>query len=85
VAIPGEAGEEHSQMRAQLSKLKGEEFDQRYMQTMVQDHQKAVALLEKEAKTGQNKDLKAFAESTLPVIKEHLQMAKATVQQAQAQ
>ena len=31
------------------------------------------------------RSLKAFAESTLPVIKEHLQMAKATVQQAQAQ
>jgi putative membrane protein len=85
VAVPTETDPEHSKMRADLSKLKGEEFDQRYMQSMVKDHQKAVALLEKEAKTGQNQDLKAFAESTLPVIKEHLQMAKAAVQQAQAQ
>jgi putative membrane protein len=85
VAIPGEAGEEHSQMRADLSKLKGEDFDQHYMKEMVEAHQKAVSLLEQETKTGENKDLKAFAEATLPVVKEHLQMAKATVQQAQAQ
>jgi putative membrane protein len=85
VAIPGEAGEEHSKMRAELSKFKGEEFDQRYMKEMVEAHQKAVSLLEQETKTVDNKDLKAFAEATLPVVKEHLQMAKATVQQAQVQ
>jgi putative membrane protein len=77
--------EEHSQMRADLSKLKGEDFDQHYMKEMVEAHQKAVSLLEQETKTGENKDLKAFAEATLPVVKEHLQMAKATVQQAQVQ
>jgi putative membrane protein len=55
------------------------------MKEMVEAHQKAVSLLEQETKTGENKDLKAFAEATLPVVKEHLQMAKATVQQAQVQ
>jgi putative membrane protein len=85
VAIPTEAGEEQSKLRSELSKVKGEEFDQHYMKAMVEGHQKAEELFEKEAKSGESKELKSFAEATLPVIKEHLQMAKATVQQAQVQ
>ena len=83
--IPTEAGEEHSKLRAELAELKGEEFDQKYMAAMAEDHQKAVDLFQKQAEEGQDPDIKAFAEQTLPVIKEHLTMAQSMVQQAQAQ
>ena len=85
VALPTEAGEEHSKVRAELADLKGEEFDQKYMAAMAEDHQKAVDLFQKQAEEGQDPELKAFAEQTLPTIKEHLTMAQSMVQQAQAQ
>jgi putative membrane protein len=83
--IPTEAGEEHSKLRAELGELQGEEFDQRYMAAMAEDHQKAVDLFQKQAEEGRDPELKSFAEQTLPIIKEHLTMAQSMVQQAQAQ
>jgi putative membrane protein len=59
-----------------LSKLSGADFDREYMKHMVEDHVKDVALFEKEAKNGKDADLKAWAEKTLPTLKEHLQMAR---------
>lgn len=83
--VPTEAGEEHSKIRAELADLKGEEFDQKYMAAMAEGHQKAVDLFQKEIESGQDADVKAFAEQTLPTIKEHLSQAQSMVQQAQAQ
>jgi putative membrane protein len=83
--VPTEAGEEHSKIRAELAELEGEEFDQKYMAAMAEDHQKAVDLFQKQAEEGQDPELKSFAEQTLPIIKEHLTQAQSMVQQAQAQ
>lgn len=59
-----------------LSKLKGADFDREYADHMVKDHEKAVALFEKEARNGKVPELKTFASKTLPVLQEHLKMAK---------
>jgi putative membrane protein len=42
----------------------------------VTDHEKAVALVGRAAKEAKNAQIKAFAEKTLPALKEHLEMAK---------
>jgi putative membrane protein len=47
------------------------------MKDMVQDHQEDVADFRKEAETGQDPQLKAFAAKYLPVLEKHLQMARA--------
>jgi putative membrane protein len=83
--IPTEAGEEHSKVRAELGELEGEEFDQRYMAAMAEEHQKAVDLFQQQAEQGEDEELKSFAQQTLPTLKEHLSMAQSMVQQAQAQ
>jgi putative membrane protein len=59
-----------------LSKMSGPAFDKAYMQDMVKDHQKDVAEFQKEANSGSDPDLKAWAGTTLPVLQEHLRMAK---------
>jgi hypothetical protein len=41
---------------------------------MLKDHKKDVAAFEKEAGGGTDAELKAFAASTLPTLREHLQM-----------
>jgi putative membrane protein len=79
--MPGQApgampDQEHQQAVAQLSQLQGAEFDKAYIRQEVQDHEKAVSLFEKEAKSGQDAQLKNFAETTLTTLKDHLKQAQ---------
>ena len=59
-----------------MSKMTGAAFDTAYINAMVQDHQNAVAGFEKGRGEVSNADLKKFIDDTLPVLKEHLEMAK---------
>jgi putative membrane protein len=68
--------QKHQGMIAKLEKLEGAAFDRAYMADMVKDHNKDVGLFEKEASGGRDKEWKAFAEKTLPTLKEHQKMAK---------
>ncbi len=63
-----------------MQSLSGSAFDKHYMDHMVADHKQDIAAFEKEAKSGKDPEVKAFAEKTLPTLKEHLQLA----QQAQS-
>jgi len=56
--------------------LKGAAFDAAYTKDMVQDHAQDVADFKREAQSGQDPALKAFARKTLPVLQQHLQMAQ---------
>jgi len=53
----------------------GDAFDKAFGQKMIMDHRKAVALFAREATSGKDPELKAFAEKTLPTLREHLDMA----------
>ena len=67
-----------------LSKLSGADFDKAYMSDMVKDHEKDVAMFEKEASKGKDTDVKAWAAAKLPTLKEHLQMARDTAAKVNA-
>jgi putative membrane protein len=60
----------------QMAKLSGAAFDTAYITAMVQDHQNTIAGFEKALASVSNEDLKKFINDTLPVLKEHLEMAK---------
>lgn len=66
----------HEALMQKLTQLSGAPLDREYMQHMVKDHQEAVSLFEREAKEGKDPALKAFAEKTLPTLREHLKMAQ---------
>jgi putative membrane protein len=53
--------------------------DRAYARDMAKDHQTDVASFEKEANSGSNTDLKGFAGSTLPKLRDHLKMAQDNV------
>ena len=76
VPAPSSPGEKHEKMLTELSKLKGAEFDKTAIHHAVMDHQEAIRLFEKASQSLQNSELKAFAQNTLPTLKEHLQLAK---------
>jgi putative membrane protein len=66
----------HQGMFDKLEKLEGAAFDREYMAAMVKDHDKDVSLFEKQTKNGRDAALQAFAEKTLPTLREHQKMAK---------
>jgi len=62
--------------RDRLSKLSGREFDIAYMRDMVKDHMEDVSEFQREANSGQDLDVKAFASKMLPILQDHLRMAQ---------
>jgi putative membrane protein len=72
IAMPTEMGEKERVNIDRLSKLEGADFDREYLKQQLAAHKGAVALFEEQAKDGKNADLKAFAEKTLPTLREHL-------------
>ena len=74
IVVPGGPGP-HAAMKAKLEKLQGAAFDQAYMRAMVEDHAKAVKEFEMATKSP-DADVKAFAEKTLPTLREHLRIAQ---------
>lgn len=66
-------------MRAEMDKLtrlSGAEFDRMYMSHMLKHHQKDIADFEKQASKGDNDALQAFAQQTLPILRQHYQLAQ---------
>jgi putative membrane protein len=59
-----------------MKSLKGDAFNKAFASKMVADHEKTIRLFETEAKSGKDTDLKAFAQETLPTLKNHLEMAQ---------
>jgi putative membrane protein len=59
-----------------LSKKDGKDFDKAYISMMVDDHKKVISMFEEEAKSGSDADIKAFANSTLPTLRHHLDEAQ---------
>jgi putative membrane protein len=76
ITLPSEPGLEHKTMASKLGNLSGAEFDKKYTQEMIKDHEMDVALFKKEAASGSNPELKAFAQKTLPTLQDHLDMIR---------
>jgi putative membrane protein len=78
IALPADAGKKNKETADKLGKFSGADFDREYMKLMVKDHDMAVALFEKQAKTGKDTEAKAWAEKTLPTLREHQTLARDT-------
>lgn len=71
-ALPEEALKAHEEMAT----LSGVEFERAFMEKMVSDHEKAVALYEKQASEGQHEALKQFAAGKVDALRTHLDQAR---------
>jgi putative membrane protein len=74
--LPKQMDAQHKHEMDRLSAMSGNAFDTAYMQHMVQDHRETVADFQKQAQSGSDPALKAFAQKYLPIIQQHLQMAE---------
>ena len=60
----------------EAEKLSGAKFDQAYMRDQIEAHVRTVELFQREAKDGQDQELRRLAEQTLPMLQEHLKEAR---------
>ncbi len=76
VSLPGQPDRGNTREADKLQKLSGPEFDREYMAAMVKDHERDAKEFRKMSRNAKDPDVKAFAQKTLPVIEEHLIMAR---------
>jgi len=76
--LPSQPDAKSQKAMDSMKKKSGTGFDRAYMDDMVADHKKDIADFEKEAKSGKDPEIKAFAAKTLPTLREHLKMAQKT-------
>lgn len=77
VKLPAEMDANHKAIQEDLRSKVGAEFDRAYVDAMVADHKKTVALFETESQNGNDPEIKAFAAKTLPVLRKHLEAVTA--------
>ncbi|MDB6109237.1 MAG: hypothetical protein JWR69_987 [Pedosphaera sp.] len=75
-ALPTQLSQGQNSSLQRLAGLSGAEFDKTYAQEMVKGHTDAVKLFQQAAQTATDTDLRAWAQTALPLLQEHLQMAK---------
>jgi putative membrane protein len=64
------------QKHESLQKLTGAEFDKEYLEDMISDHEATMVLFGKQSQFGKDAAIKAFADKTLPALRDHLKMAR---------
>lgn len=67
--------ESHTEL-GKLEGLNGTEFDKEFSKLMVKDHETNISAFEKATKKAVDPDVKAYAEQTLPTLRQHLVAAK---------
>jgi putative membrane protein len=76
IDVPATPDASQQAMRDRLSGLSGAEFDRAYMSEMVRDHTEDVVLFERAAETAADADIKAWAAKSLPMLRDHLALAR---------
>ncbi len=74
ITLPDKLDAKHQGMVDKMNGMSGAAFDKAYVDGMVAAHKKDDALFSKEASSGQDADIKAFAAKTDETVKMHLTM-----------
>jgi len=72
IMLPAGLDAEHQTQSDSLGRENGKDFDRAYARMMIAGHQKTLTLMQSEASSGKDRELKAFAAKTAPIVKAHL-------------
>ncbi len=78
VSIPVTFSDELKKNHKNLVDETGADFDRDYMDLMVKHHKDAVKMFEKQSTDGSDADIKSWAASKVPTLRNHLEMAENT-------
>jgi putative membrane protein len=84
VQLPAKLKDNQKDLQEKLGKLEGQKLDKEYADAMVKDHEKDIKKFEEMAKDAKDPQVKAFAQQTLPVLRQHLDYVKAIQEGRQA-
>ena len=76
VKLPHEVADDEQAVIDRLKQEKGAAFDAAYRHEMMRDHIRDIEMFEREISIGRDLAVKAYATKTLPMLKEHLQLAR---------
>ncbi|WP_242046720.1 DUF4142 domain-containing protein [Cylindrospermum sp. FACHB-282] len=82
LTLPQDIGEENRQVKVNLLKLSGADFDKAYMNQMIADRVKDVSLFQRQSQEGNDPDLKDWATKNLPTLQNHLRLARSITKSA---
>ncbi|HYG62465.1 MAG TPA: DUF4142 domain-containing protein [Thermoanaerobaculia bacterium] len=74
--LPTQMMPEHRAHLDMMAPLSGAEFDRMYMSHMIQEHNKDISSFEQQTRSGQDPDLRSFAQQTLPTLRQHRELAQ---------
>lgn len=74
--IPASLDSSHQSKVDKLKGLDGADFEKQFRSDQISGHKNAVDLYKRYANGGDNADLKAFAQKTLPTLEQHQKMAE---------
>jgi putative membrane protein len=75
ITLPDSISNRQQKEKDRLQKMKGDAFDEAYINRMTDDHKKDVREFEKQATDGTNQDIKSFASDNLKMLHVHLDLA----------
>jgi putative membrane protein len=81
MTLPDNLDQKHQELVDQLSKMNGAAFDRAFTKDLTSGHEAAIKQFDAEAKSGQDADLKAWAERWLPTLREHLEQVRTAAKQ----
>lgn len=76
LSLPTRPSEDQMSQAKKLEGLSGRQFDRQFLQDQVKDHRKDIGLYQREAQTGKDGALQAYAQQSLPMLRKHLQIAE---------
>ncbi len=77
MTVPSNMGSKYQALKAQLSALSGENFDQAYTnEAGVNGHMENLIIHTRQLQLGQDPDLQAFAVKNIPIVEAHLQLVE---------
>jgi putative membrane protein len=74
--VPKRPDEAHVKELAHMKGVSGPQFDQEYMSAMVADHAKLLSKFQDKAANAQDPEVRAWAQSQVPVLQRHLDQAR---------
>ncbi len=83
VTLPTQPDSKQRSEKDRLEKMSGASFDRSYIDEQVRDHEKDVAEFRQEANSGKDPEVKQWAQNTLPILEEHLKLAKEAQREVQ--
>ena len=76
ITLPTVMSNENQRKYDKLNEKTGAEFDKEYMDLMVKEHKDDIDDFEDQAQENENSELKSWASTKLPTLKQHLQEAE---------